>query len=321
MFVSCVVVTFNNEDTIENLIESLFKYIDDFIDEIIIIDNSTNMNTFRVVNNLNKSKIRIIKSDGNIGYRRALNYGIKSSKNEIVLVINPDAMLMDNTISDCFLELTKEKVAYCYPDTSDVLNQGVHAGGLSCVPFLISLPVIVDSKENRDLFISVEIGGGAAFAIRRSAYFETGGLDENIFMYDEEEEISLKLRKLGYKIMLYPGSSIYHEGGHSFKSIENKVPLVYNWLSAKPYLYLKHTKDSVLKKIIWIFFFIFVVIEYSLFYKSTAFLDIPIKNIPQMFKTKSSTLTKTKWKLGTTFLAFLLTIKRLKNRYGALHYK
>ena len=257
LLVSCVVVTFNNEDTIENLIESLFNYIDDITDEIIIIDNSTNMNTFRVVNNLNKSKIRITKSDGNIGYRRALNYGIKASKNEIVLVINPDALLMDSTILGCFLELTKEKVAYCYPDTSDVLNQGVHAGGLSCVPFLISLPVIVDSKENRDLFISVEIGGGAAFAIRRSAFLETGGLDENIFMYDEEEEISLKLRKLGYKIMLSLNSSIYHEGGHSFKSIENKILLVYNWLSAKPYLYQKYTKDSVLKKIIWIFFFIF----------------------------------------------------------------
>lgn len=51
---------------------------------------------------------------------------------------------------------------------------------------------------------------GASVAIRKDLYEKLGGFDEKFFMYYEDVDLSLRLRRLGWKIYYEPTSVVYH---------------------------------------------------------------------------------------------------------------
>lgn len=59
---------------------------------------------------------------------------------------------------------------------------------------------------------------GASALIRTSIFKKLEGLDEDFFMYYEDVDFSLRLRKMGYKILYQPKSVLYHH--HSASSGE-----------------------------------------------------------------------------------------------------
>ena len=59
---------------------------------------------------------------------------------------------------------------------------------------------------------------GCAFFTRNSILQQTGLLAENMFIYSEDVDLSLRIRSLGYQLMYHPASVIYHIAGMSNKS-------------------------------------------------------------------------------------------------------
>jgi GT2 family glycosyltransferase len=56
---------------------------------------------------------------------------------------------------------------------------------------------------------------GAALAIRTAAFEEVGGFDETFFLYQEEIDLSYRLRAAGWEIHYAPVTTIVHVGGAS----------------------------------------------------------------------------------------------------------
>ena len=91
MKLSLIIVTYNSYKYIQKCIQSILDSIEPFDDyEIIIIDNNSKDNTIDIVNNFSNSKIKILKSNDNIGYSAAVNKAIEVAKFEKILVLNPD---------------------------------------------------------------------------------------------------------------------------------------------------------------------------------------------------------------------------------------
>lgn len=68
--------------------------------------------------------------------------------------------------------------------------------------------------------VAVDWITGCAFMVRTALLKEMGGLSDNLFMYFEDIDISLRIRAKGYQCWLIPQSVIWHVGGMSNK---NKV--------------------------------------------------------------------------------------------------
>lgn len=49
--------------------------------------------------------------------------------------------------------------------------------------------------------------------IKRSAVESTGGFDEGIFMYGEDEDLCIRARRIGYEIERLPVTPVVHELG------------------------------------------------------------------------------------------------------------
>ena len=56
---------------------------------------------------------------------------------------------------------------------------------------------------------------GAALLIRRSAFEEVHGFDEDFFFYAEETDLMARLRRKGYRMLYEPSALVVHVGGAS----------------------------------------------------------------------------------------------------------
>src|SRR3989344_4577388 len=123
--VSVIVVTFNSEDTIENCIKAVEDTVRRHAFEIIVSDNSENLETEKVVSNILDKNISYIHNNENLGFSKGNNVAVKKAKGKYVLFLNPDTVVYEKTIdgmldfmdehpeigaSTCFVELPNGKL-------------------------------------------------------------------------------------------------------------------------------------------------------------------------------------------------------------------
>lgn len=97
--VSVIIVSFNVRGFLENLVTSLRHALDGIESEIIIVDNSSDDDTVDFLKR-NHPDIELIENRTNVGFGKANNQGLKISSGEFLLLINPDAIVEENTIKE-----------------------------------------------------------------------------------------------------------------------------------------------------------------------------------------------------------------------------
>ncbi|MFG1344963.1 glycosyltransferase family 2 protein [Xanthobacter autotrophicus DSM 431] len=157
--------------------------------------------------------IDLVEMPGNAGFGTACNVGARRAPTPYVLFLNPDAELA--------------------PDAVDQLLQAVERYGDPA----ILMPAIVGEngrlmRKEGSIFEKVprqarlspeEIAGdfctrfvhGAAFLVARSAFLELGGFDEAIFLYHEDDDLSLRAVARRIPIVVVTGARVVHAGGRS----------------------------------------------------------------------------------------------------------
>ncbi|MBI4744910.1 MAG: glycosyltransferase family 2 protein [Actinobacteria bacterium] len=79
---------------------------------------------------------------------------------------------------------------------------------------------------------------GACMMVRKEAVEKAGLMDENIFMYFEDNEWCYRIRKAGFKIYYNPKAEIIHLGGKSLG--ENQAKRKTEYYKSLLYFYQKH---------------------------------------------------------------------------------
>jgi N-acetylglucosaminyl-diphospho-decaprenol L-rhamnosyltransferase len=63
----------------------------------------------------------------------------------------------------------------------------------------------------------------AAALVRRSAFFQVGGFDEEYDCYSEDVDLCMKLRRAGWKVVYNPQATGIHEESQSTTTEKNKM--------------------------------------------------------------------------------------------------
>ncbi|MDG6931805.1 MAG: glycosyltransferase family 2 protein [Nitrososphaerota archaeon] len=315
---SVLVITFNSEETIIPLLDSIYKYLADNVDEVLIIDNNSADRTCQLLESY--GKVKLIKNSENVGFRKALNRGLLLARNNLVLVLNPDARLGDGLLVNCCRAMINEpNAAYCFPRLIGSGNYEYEYFNDEAIPFLIQYPPY-RRKKMPNRCVEAEVAGGAVFIIKKEAALKVGGYDEGVFMYYEEYEISLKLRNAGYKILFCPTAVCYHEGAHSIKKshrdLAERLLFVYSEMFFSAiYLFYKYCKmqNKGLKHYIWHFLLILTAIEISFYYKNSMPLRgyfVAIKKSKSIKNSSTGISLKCKWDILKYLKYNLITIER-----------
>ena len=162
----------------------------------------------------------------NAGFARANNEGIRKSKGAVVLLLNPDTLLINGSIETCLSRLLISNHVACgvqlvHKDLSPQFSgSNFMKGGLN---HLMTLPYWGSLLKKAALFFKtttpsvlhaqseqlIDWVSGAFLMVKKSAIEKAGMIDEDFFLYAEEVEWCSRLRKQG-SICIYGDLQIIH---------------------------------------------------------------------------------------------------------------
>ncbi|KKR68397.1 MAG: Glycosyl transferase family 2 [Microgenomates group bacterium GW2011_GWA2_40_6] len=249
--VSVITVNYNVAKHIKRLICSL-KKIDKIIKEIIVVDNNSND-----VHSLEKGrKIVLIKNKTNFGFAKAVNQGIKVSKCDIILLINPDCYLENTSILSSLNKIFSDKnIGAIGGRLTKPAHKGFQFSANNKANFLTGIFEFTNLKKlfpenkytkmfwvekNRNIKhpIKVESLCGANIIFRKSLDNKLNIFDERYFLYMEDMDFGNKINSLGYKVIFNPSSEIVHIGGKSSGSKYGTV--LKHWYKSRKIYFKKH---------------------------------------------------------------------------------
>lgn len=178
--------------------------------------------------------IHVIANKKNVGFSAANNQAIRQMSSKYVLLLNPDTILEEDTLQQCFDFMEAQ---------SDVGAMGVKMidGSGKFLPeskrqtpnlwnSFCKLTYLSDLFPKSKWFSGynlgylsedesheIEILCGAFMFIRAKVLDEVGLLDEAFFMYGEDIDLSYRIMQCGHKIYYYPHTRIIHYKGESTK--------------------------------------------------------------------------------------------------------
>ena len=197
MKISSVTVLYNfNEDVIKNL-----KTYEKFVDEVILIDNSDEKKYYEKYKE-DINKYTYISMNGNVGIAKALNEGIKYSKEkgyEWVLTMDQDTCLTTNII-------------YEY---KNIINQKKD----NKIVILSPMYIFDRRKTKKNQKIKeIEYVMQSANLLNIKKFLDIGTFKEEFFIDVVDYEFCLRARKKKYKIISCGNIKVIHNPGITKKT-------------------------------------------------------------------------------------------------------
>lgn len=241
--ISIIIVNYKTPQLLLECVQSIVDKTKDVSYEIVIVDNNSEDESEMLIAT-NFQKVKWINSGYNAGFARANNIGIRNAIGSYILLLNSDTIVNENTLINTFnqyieLEKTNQKIGLLACQLIDLDGRIQHNSRpkvrniekiIVAHPLVILLSRILRIKpEDKERSISTLnelhtvlhetkwLGGTFLFYNKDISSKNGHYLDEDFFMYGEDTEWSLRLRKKGYKHFFTPNASVIHAEGGSFK--------------------------------------------------------------------------------------------------------
>ncbi|MCB0912280.1 MAG: glycosyltransferase family 2 protein [Propionibacteriaceae bacterium] len=232
--VAAVIVTYNNEDDVEQLLRSLRDQARETALRVIVADNSSIDATVSLL--ASHDDVTVIRSGGNLGYAGGINTALAHVPgNEHVLVINPDLTLDPGAVRTLLRRLELSEAGVVAPAIRDLDGRLYHSlrreptvlralGDAAFGSRFAGRPAIlsdIDGDPARYGYAHpVDWASGAALLIRAEVVDQVGAWDERYFLYSEETDFEHRVRRAGHEIWFEPDAVIRHEQGGSGASAQ-----------------------------------------------------------------------------------------------------
>ncbi|NMC36062.1 glycosyltransferase family 2 protein [Candidatus Beckwithbacteria bacterium] len=271
MKLSIIITSYNTKALLDTCLNSLYTYLPKIEFEVVVVDNASSDDSVAYVKK-NFPKVTIIANKKNVGFGAANNQGVAKASGDLILLLNSDAYLIDNSLQTFLLKQSDKKENFTNTIIgAQLLNsdQSIQASA-GFAPTLIrvwlqmlfvdDLPII-DSllksyQESRASFYkkrrSVDWVTGAFMLMPKELFNNIGGFDESIFMYGEEVDLCFRAKKQNTNIIFDPNIKLVHaKGGSSQDGFAKAIQGEYQGLW---HFYQKHfpkKRDSLAAALQW----------------------------------------------------------------------
>ena len=269
---SIIYVNYFCVDFLLQSIDSLYQYELSMPHEIIVVNNSPeDKNLIKL--SAKYPQVKLIETGYNAGFARANNAGIKIANGNIILLLNADTYVTDNSIDLLYDDFSYSDFGACVPQlySTDGAKQlsafHVPVGGLNTLlPFPIIGTIIksignlfsvnIHSTPNNNEIVDADWVHGACLMFKKEIINSVGLLDEDFFLYSEEIEWCGRIRKK-YKIGLFSKYKVIHLEGQSSNQLFNNGAKGYYDVYSKKGLQLMLSSLVRIRKEFGIFWFLF----------------------------------------------------------------
>ncbi|MBI4567949.1 MAG: sugar transferase [Planctomycetes bacterium] len=222
---SAIIVNYHTRDYLRDCLRSIARETAGLDAEIIVIDNNSPDDSAGMVAR-EFPKVTLLANALNVGFSRGVNQGLKIARGRAVLVLNADVVARPGSIRALLACLA------AHPEAGVVAARLLNPDGtlqLSCRTFY-TFSIILwrrtplsrlwpapgflrrhlmsdwDHAQDRE----VDWALGACLLVRREALAAVGGMDERYFLYLEDVDWCLRMRRAGWKVIYCAGAEMVH---------------------------------------------------------------------------------------------------------------
>lgn len=230
MKVAIVILNWNGKELLEQFLPSVIEYSKEAV--IYVADNASTDASVEFLN-LNFPQVNILQNNRNAGYAGGYNLALKSVKEDIHILLNSDVEVTENWLTPIIETFEEEpETAAIQPKILDYNKKGhfEYAGAAGGYIDKFGYPfcrgrIFQQLEEDHGQYNDDQYifwASGACLAIRKTAFDEIGGLDEDFFVHQEEIDLCWRLLNRGYKIKYVGASRIFHLGGATLQNMNPK---------------------------------------------------------------------------------------------------
>jgi len=247
MNLSIILLSWNTAALLADCLRYIPAGADGLQYHVIVVDNaSTDGSADMVARDF--PAVQLIRSAENLGFARGNNLGIYATNPDTpyILLLNSDTVVKPESLTALV------RFMDAHPDAGAVSPRLLRSDGTP-QPYAFGYdptPGYLLRRGFNQLVLrrhlhdwateqlqTVDWVSAACLLVRRAAIEQIGLLDENMFMYFEDNDWCLRIRKAGWKVYYYPQTEIVHLGGQSLKK-NPQAQQVY--FSSLRYFYRKH---------------------------------------------------------------------------------
>ena len=256
---SIIIINYNTSKYTINCIESILKLVSNHLNyDIIVVDNHSKEKDYTFLKEYlekkDNPKIKLLHNHINTGFGGGNMIGCQFSDARYYAFVNNDSILLNDCFSIIINEMEKNDEygicgPQCYREDGTILPTLDHFSSPQKELFgRYFLELInpnkypkrkIEYKEpKRGQFVS-----GSFMVVKSEDFWSVGGFDTNLFLYQEETDLCIRLAKIKKYAYLIPEAKFIHYHGKSTpKSIaiktELKISLLY--VIRKHYGYLNY---------------------------------------------------------------------------------
>ena len=236
---SIVVVSYNVRDLLRSCLTSVRTSLalsPGLAAEVWVVDNaSTDGSAATVAREF--PEVHLIAQAGNLGFAAANNVALRRATGRYVLLLNPDTVVLEDALGQMVRFLDER------PDVGGLGVRLLNPDGSpqhGCFRFPTLWQIYFDFFPPNHRLLDSRLNGryplrdggrpypvdhplGACFAVRREVIERVGLLDEGFFMYCEEIDWALRMRRAGWSIYCLPTAEVVHHGGQSTRQFRSRM--------------------------------------------------------------------------------------------------
>jgi GT2 family glycosyltransferase len=242
-------VVYVNHNTTDLLVESIrtVRAHAEIPLEIIVVDNGST-SPRRALEGL--GSVTLIEQ-ANRGFGAANNRGVREARGEVVLLLNPDALLTQDTHVGAVVDYFRRDcgvgaILPCLTDETGRVQPTQVAYDPSLTRLLLDKPVklLLALRRDSPLMLRlaarvnldfakldaarpVDVAVAAALFVRRETYEAVNGFDERFFMFYEDSDLCRRIRESGKSVEFHPEWQVIHLWGRSIASTRERKRLYF----------------------------------------------------------------------------------------------
>lgn len=234
------ILNFNGTDETIQCLESLQKLENhNFSMYVVVVDNGSTKEFDVKENDFKNLNLKIIRSQVNTGFSGGHNIGIKYAINngaDFIVILNNDTTVEKSLVKELIKPFMEDsgvgitvpkmyfskghefhKERYKESDRGKVLW---YAGGIIDWKNMINSHRGVDEVDSGQYNETTETGfaSGACVMIKKEVFEKVGMFNERYFLYYEDADLNIRIKKAGYKIIYVPKAILWHNNAASSSS-------------------------------------------------------------------------------------------------------
>jgi GT2 family glycosyltransferase len=200
---------------------------------VIVVDNASVDETPYYLKTLASQEKRLVVRvlESNRGYAAGAAEGMRLAKGKFVIFLNPDTKVFGPWVERLLEPMLKD------PDVAASGPVSNYAAGLQNVGLYADIKgrtgqvAVEQIRQELDAqwqgkLVDTKLLIGFCLVVRREALEKIGGLDEALYLGNDDLDLSWRLQQAGYKQVVVPSVFVYHQGQASFNT-EPKVRTKY----------------------------------------------------------------------------------------------